>query len=270
MCVPNKFKFSSSFPTDRAIGSSVNSHYLNTIYRFTFLYGDFYISCSSSAIELRARSIESIKARYCVAKWKKSSACNIMNTATPLWCLHEIYFYDAKQLEWSSTAVDKNLFPSPHPPHRRRFFYIEMASWSIPWSFSGWHKNELCRNNSSFVTDPFHELWCFEHELEGISEEFRKLFSLNRDVLIANSRNEWRIILSNIPTMTVYSDQSSSRLQNLLNRSGEARMHERSELWCWLMCKKKWQHDESVPCSHAFGGFFPPSRRLFTWVSIIK
>lgn len=126
-----------------------------------------------------------------------------------------------------------------------------MASWSIPWPLSGWHKNELCKNNSSLVTDPFHNLL----DAQNMQNEFeeRKLNSRTtgdesnfRQQFLRLEWIFWRPLSANRVLLRETNKNRSSRrstmnfiqikvrfVYNLLNCARRRQMHERSDLKRW-------------------------------------
>lgn len=176
MCVPNKFI---PLPTARLAAWST-SIWIQFIVLHYFME-TFYISClRSSSAQSKWRIVWVLRAEICVISasdmTRTSSTNHSYSPGVPtrfIFMIAIILTSDAKQLEWNSTAVDKNLL----------YFFplIEMASWSIPWSFIGWYeyKNELCWIISShlFVTDPFPQCdaWNMKNEFErncgGFQEE---------------------------------------------------------------------------------------------------
>lgn len=107
----NLFFFLSSRARDWQLGQVFN---LNTIYRFTLLYGDCWFSIvrSSSAIEAAGLSIQAVNP-FCVTTQQQhhqATAPILMSPRDLFYDRHHSDFW-CKQHNWSgnSTTVDKNL-----------------------------------------------------------------------------------------------------------------------------------------------------------------
>lgn len=107
---------------------------------FTEIYHRAQFKCNS----IEPQSIENV--HRCCETCADSAQ---HSTDRPFWCRHEDLvlrspsFWLLMQNNWSETA--QQLTRISVVSDFFFFLLIAMASWSIPCSFIGWHKNELCR-----------------------------------------------------------------------------------------------------------------------------